>query len=53
MNSIEKIAKKVALDVTELERLGWPPACVGLLYQPERPASATTTISNEDSNSHE
>lgn len=41
MKTLEIFAKKVIQKMTNKEKLAWPPSCVGLLYQPERPIIVT------------
>ena len=42
MKLIEKVAQKVMRDIVVKEKYGWPPACIGILYQPERPVGCDT-----------
>lgn len=37
MKTKESIGKKLVSDMIEDIMYGWPPDCVGILYQPERP----------------
>lgn len=37
MKKIEKAAAKAVNTVINIETFGWPPVCVGSMYQPARP----------------
>lgn len=37
MKKLEKAAAKVINSVIDIETFGWPPVCIGTVYQPERP----------------
>lgn len=37
MNKIEKAAAKAVNTVINIETFGWPPVCIGGIYQPARP----------------
>ena len=37
MKRLEKAAAKAVNTVINIETFGWPPACVGSIYQPARP----------------
>lgn len=47
MNCLDKIGKKVLSNIISLEQVGWPPGCVGLLYQPERPVDSCLPKDNK------
>ena len=38
MNKLEKLGAKIISQLTIDSEYGWPPDCVGFIYQPERPA---------------
>lgn len=37
MKKIERIAAKIINKVIDIETYGWPPVCMGSMYQPARP----------------
>lgn len=37
MKKLEKMFKKAVVSMIDIEIYGWPPVCIGMLYQPERP----------------
>lgn len=37
MKKIEKAAAKIINKAINIETYGWPPVCIGSLYQPMRP----------------
>ena len=37
MKKIERAAAKIINKVIDIETYGWPPVCIGAMYQPERP----------------
>ncbi len=37
MKKIEKAAAKIINKVIDIETYGWPPVCIGAMYQPARP----------------
>lgn len=37
MKGIDKFLSGIVRMVTKSEKLPWPPPCIGILYQPERP----------------
>lgn len=37
MKNLEKTAAKIVNKAISIETFGWPPGCMGTLYQPERP----------------
>lgn len=37
MKKIEKAAAKIINKAINIETYGWPPVCIGSLYQPARP----------------
>ena len=39
MKLAEKLGAKVISDWTTDSEYGWPPDCMGLIYQPERPVT--------------
>lgn len=38
MKKIEKAAAKIINKVIDIETYGWPPTCIGAMYQPARPS---------------
>jgi cyclic lactone autoinducer peptide len=44
MKASEKLASKAIRRITSGSEYGWPPVCMGLFYQPERPVSATPMV---------
>lgn len=52
MKNIEKAVKRITSEIIDIERFGWPPDCVGLLYQPERPTLKANLV-NEKSEEKE
>lgn len=40
MNCLDKIGKELLSNLIIIERVGWPPDCIGFLYQPERPVDS-------------
>lgn len=39
MNTFKKLGKKIISEMTTNCEYGWPPDCVGFVYQPERPVN--------------
>lgn len=39
MNFLKAKGKDLLEQLMFIERIGWPPSCVGGMYQPERPVS--------------
>lgn len=37
MKKIERAAAKIINKVIDIETYGWPPVCMGSMYQPARP----------------
>ena len=37
MKRLEKLVKKTVTSMIDIEIYGWPPVCIGMIYQPERP----------------
>lgn len=37
MKKLEEMASKAVATLVDLEIYGWPPVCIGMIYQPERP----------------
>lgn len=37
MKKIERAAAKIINKVIDIETYGWPPVCIGAMYQPARP----------------
>lgn len=37
MNYLETVGKKLLSQIIVIEQIGWPPTCMGNIYQPERP----------------
>lgn len=48
MNCLDKIGKKVLSNIIILEQVGWPPVCVGILYQSERPVDSCIPADNKE-----
>lgn len=50
MNKLEKMGAKIISQITIDSEFGWPPDCLGLIYQPERPTCSSnyngTNLSN-------
>ena len=44
MKKLEKMASKVVASLIDNETYEWPPVCIGMLYQPERPYSHLNSI---------
>ncbi len=42
------LAKKVAELEVDMKKLGWPPDCLGLLYQPRRPQIREVVVSVDE-----
>lgn len=49
MKNIDTLIAKILSDIMYPEGYGWPPSCLGVFYQPERPA---TQGSENDSESN-
>lgn len=43
MKVFEQIGKQYISSAVKKSKYGWPPVCVGIIYQPERPVSNTRT----------
>lgn len=50
MNKLDKLGAKIISQITSDSEYGWPPDCMGFIYQPERPVTETST--NHDFDSH-
>ena len=37
MKKLDQLISKALNEVVDFEIFGWPPACIGIIYQPERP----------------
>lgn len=37
MKKLERMVKKAVTSMIDIEIYGWPPVCIGMIYQPERP----------------
>ena len=37
MQKLERVVKKAVTSMIDIEIYGWPPVCIGMIYQPERP----------------
>lgn len=37
MKKLERMVKKAVASIIDIEIYGWPPVCIGMIYQPERP----------------
>lgn len=46
MNCLDKIGKELLSNLIIIERVGWPPDCIGFLYQPERPVDNSLSSKN-------
>lgn len=56
MNKLEKIGAKIISQITIDSEFGWPPDCLGFIYQPERPArsnEAHDTPDEEQAHTHD
>ena len=56
MNGVKKLASDIISQWTEDVMYGWPPDCMGPLYQPERPvmmADVTTEAADETADTAE
>ena len=40
MNKFEKMGAKIISQITNGSEFGWPPDCMGFIYQPERPVQS-------------
>ena len=49
MNKLEKMGAKIISQITVNNRYGWPPDCLGFIYQPERPVVETSVNHSIDS----
>ena len=47
MNKCLKLTSEVIEYKTKKESLQWPPVCLGLIYQPKRPANMRKESKNE------
>lgn len=47
MKKLESLGKKTVNQLIETAKYGWPPDCVGYIYQPERPATGKAQLSNK------
>lgn len=39
MKKLEIIIAKAVNSMINIEAYGWPPVCIGMIYQPERPVA--------------
>lgn len=39
MTMLENMVGKAVASLIDIEIYGWPPVCIGMIYQPERPQS--------------
>lgn len=39
MKAMEKVVAGIVRKVTKAEAAPWPPFCIGIMYQPERPVA--------------
>lgn len=48
MQKLDNLATKILKDIMYPDpySYGWPPTCVGLFYQPERPLATNSTQEN-------
>jgi hypothetical protein len=42
MNKLEQLCSKILKEAISIEVTSWPPTCISILYQPERPCSEQT-----------
>lgn len=47
MKIFEEIGKQYISSAVKKRKYGWPPVCIGLVFQPERPAADTSTKCQE------
>lgn len=47
MKTFEEIGKQYISSAVKKSKYGWPPVCIGLVFQPERPAADTSTKCQE------
>ncbi len=47
MKIFEEIGKQYISSAVKKSKYGWPPVCIGLVFQPERPAADTSTKCQE------
>ena len=47
MKKLESLGKKTVNQLIKTAKYGWPPDCVGYIYQPERPATVKAQLSNK------
>lgn len=56
MNKLEKLGSKIVSQMVDRSQYGWPPCCVGILYQPSRPNAVSSENRafghSEDATSH-
>lgn len=48
MNKLEKIGAKIISQITIDSEFGWPPDCLGFIYQPERPVRSNDAHDTPD-----
>lgn len=48
MNKLEKAAAKAVNTVVNIETFGWPPVCLGAVYQPARPQAKPERKADRD-----
>ena len=49
MKAKESVLSGIVRTITSAEKYPWPPLCIGLYYQPERPVTKRTTASESAS----
>ena len=47
MKTIDKLISKMIADIMYPEGYGWPPSCVGIFFQPERPETQKLEIDSK------
>ena len=47
MKTFEEIGKQYISSAVRKCKYGWPPVCMGIVFQPERPAADTSTKCQE------
>ncbi len=49
MKAKERVLSGIVRTITNAEKYPWPPLCVGVIYQPERPVTKRTIASESAS----
>lgn len=45
-DSMKRLGKKILNNMIFQERFGWPPDCVGVIFQPQRPINKSVENTN-------